>query len=64
MQILGSVSSPGTPSSGSGRMRLFVGNDIAYTIYRRGYNTLDVSDPADPLLITYQPRSLVGNTWS
>lgn len=33
------------------RLRLFVGGDIAYVTHTRGYATIDVSDPANPLVI-------------
>ncbi|NKB25431.1 MAG: hypothetical protein GKR87_13850 [Kiritimatiellae bacterium] len=60
MQIVRSVSSPGTASSGSGRMRLFVGNGIAYAVHRTGYNTIDINGPVQPFLVTYQPTSQFG----
>lgn len=34
------------------RMRLFVGDDTAYAMHRKGYNTIDVSDPNNPQVIT------------
>ncbi len=34
------------------RMRLFVGDDVAYALHRKGYNTIDVSDPDNPQMIT------------
>ena len=46
------VDSPGGRNNDVGRMRLFVGGDIAYTVHRRGYNTIDVSDPSSPQLIS------------
>jgi len=51
LTLLGSVSSPGGRNNDNGRMRLFVGGGIAYHVHRRGYNTIDVSDPASLSLI-------------
>ncbi|MCL4177578.1 MAG: Ig-like domain-containing protein [Verrucomicrobia bacterium] len=47
--ILGSVASPFVAAP---NQRLFVGGSIAYTVHRKGYNTLDVADPARPVLLT------------
>ena len=57
---LGSVESPGNINTAHGRMRLFVGGNIAYAVHNRGYNTLDVQDPAAPRLITFQPLAQFG----
>ena len=57
---LGAADSPGNVNSAHGRMRLFVGGDTAYAVHNRGYNTLDVSDPAAPRLITYRPTAQFG----
>ncbi|MDJ0837690.1 MAG: Ig-like domain-containing protein [Acidobacteriota bacterium] len=48
----GSIGAPGNINSNHGRGRIFVGNGIAWLVHRRGPNTFDVSDPADPRLIT------------
>jgi len=47
--VVGSASSPFDASQNT---RLFVGGGVAYTLHRTGYNTLDVSNPAEPVLIT------------
>ncbi|MFM1942078.1 MAG: hypothetical protein RI897_1060 [Verrucomicrobiota bacterium] len=47
----GSVSVPGAINAANGRMRLFVGGEIAYVIEARGYSTVDVNLPAQPQLI-------------
>jgi len=52
LQLHGSVVSPGQVNSSVGRMRLFVGGDRAYITHRRGYNTIDVSNPDQPELLT------------
>lgn len=57
---LGSADSPGTPNSSHGRARLFVGGGLAYPVHNRGYNTLDVSDPAAPRLLTHRPTAQFG----
>ena len=48
VQVVGSVSSPvvSTPNR-----RLFVGGGIAYTTHGKGYNTINVANPASPALI-------------
>lgn len=48
LTLLGSISSPGFPS---GRGRIFVGGGVAYLVKSNGFNTFDVSDPANPVLI-------------
>ncbi|RKX35377.1 MAG: hypothetical protein DRP71_03680 [Verrucomicrobia bacterium] len=47
--VVGSVSSPFVSSQNT---RIFVGGGVAYTLHGKGYNTLDVSKPAEPVLIT------------
>jgi len=47
----GSTTVPGLVNTNHGRMRLFVGGEIAYAVDRRGYNTVDVSLPTQPVLI-------------
>jgi len=42
------------------RMRLFVGDDIANAVHQRGYNTIDVTDPDNPLVITVTNSSQFG----
>jgi hypothetical protein len=49
---LSQVSFSGGRNDNNGRMRLSVGGDIAYPVHRKGYNTIDVSDPANPVVIT------------
>lgn len=48
ISLLGQADSPGGRNNANDRMRLFVGGDVAYVVHRRGYNTIDVSDPAQP----------------
>ncbi len=57
---LGETESPGNVNSAHGRMRLFVGGTTAYAVHNRGYNTLDVRDPAAPRLITHRPLPQFG----
>ncbi len=47
-QVVGSVS---TPFVTAVNQRLFVGGGIAYTVHGKGYNTVDVSAPAHPVLL-------------
>lgn len=47
-KILGSAASPFTAAQ---NVRLFVGNGLAYTVHRSGYNTLDVKNPGQPVLL-------------
>lgn len=51
LQPLGSVETSGTPNPTIGRLRLFVGDDVAYVVHQRGYNTIDVNNPAVPVVI-------------
>ena len=51
LEEVSSVRTPGGRNDDVGRMRLFVGGGLAYTVHRQGYNTLDVSDPNNPTLI-------------
>lgn len=46
---VGSAASPFRPTLIN--QRLFVGGGIAYATHRNGYNTLDVTNPANPVLI-------------
>lgn len=39
-------------NSANGRGRLFVGGGIAYATHSKGYNALDVRDPANPALLS------------
>ena len=52
LTLLSSVNFSGGRNNANGRMRLFVGGDIAYPVHTKGYNTIDVSDPANPTVIT------------
>jgi hypothetical protein len=45
LRVVGSASSPGSG------LRLVVGGGIAYVTHSRGYNTFDVANPAQPILI-------------
>ncbi len=51
LEELGAVDTPGAVNTVNGRMRLFVGGGVAYVVHTRGYNTIDVADPAQPALI-------------
>ena len=55
-----SVATPGGRNNDVGRMRLFVGGGLAYTVHRRGYNTIDISDPSNPILIQGTPTPQFG----
>ncbi len=60
LKVVGSVASPGSVNSAHGRMRLFVGGNIAYPVHTQGYNTIDVSNPVLPQLITSAPTTQFG----
>jgi hypothetical protein len=47
--VVGSTASPFVAAQ---NQRLFVGGGIAYTVHNKGYNTLDVTNPALPVLLT------------
>ena len=47
----GFASAPGAPQATTGRNRLSVGDGFALSTWARGYNTFDLSDPAQPLLL-------------
>lgn len=61
MVLAGSVDSP-TPLvfNSYGLGRLFVGGGTAYAVHWQGYNTFDVTDPADPRLIAAGQTSQLG----
>ena len=46
------VSSINSPFEATPNRRLFVGGGIAYTVHGRGYNSIDVTDPTHPVLLT------------
>ncbi len=48
LEVAGSALSPFV---GAQNQRLFVGGGIAYTVHLKGYNTLDVTNPAKPVLL-------------
>jgi hypothetical protein len=48
LSVAGSASSPFVAASNT---RLFVGGDIAYAVHNKGYNTLSLTNPAQPSLI-------------
>jgi len=50
LTLLGAADSPGGAVR-LGRGRIFVGGDVAYLSKDLGYNTFDVSDPANPVLM-------------
>lgn len=52
LESVAMVETPGGKNDDLGRARLFVGGDVAYTVHRRGYNTIDLSDPLNPTLIS------------
>lgn len=41
-----------SPFEATPNRRLFVGGGIAYTVHGRGYNSIDVTDPTRPVLLT------------
>ena len=49
-KVAGTVLSPFVAAQ---NRRLFVGDGLAYTVHRKGYNTVDVSNPAAPVLLTH-----------
>jgi hypothetical protein len=51
MSIAGAAASPGG-GPGVARFRLFVGDNIAYPVWYNGYNTISVTNPAQPSLIS------------
>ncbi len=52
MAIIDNDNSSGTFANNEIRpLRLFVGDEIAYAVHRTGYNTFDLTDPANPVLI-------------
>ena len=52
MAIIDNDTVPGTYAANEIRpLRLFVGDDIAYAVHRKGYDTFDLTDPANPVLI-------------
>ncbi len=51
LQVLNTVSSPGSVGAGGRRWRLHAGNGILYATHTRGYNTFNLSNPAQPLLL-------------
>lgn len=57
---LGSVATPGNVNTTHGRMRLFVDGKIAYAVHNRGYNTIDVGDPAAPVLLKNSTTAQLG----
>lgn len=59
-RVSGSVTSPGGVNTAVGRNRLFVGGDVAYATHRRGYNTIDVSNPLEPSLIAHRNSGQFG----
>ncbi|NKB23235.1 MAG: hypothetical protein GKR87_02365 [Kiritimatiellae bacterium] len=60
MSVVGSLALAGSANGSIGRMRFFVGSDTAYTVHRAGYSTIDVSNPTQPTLITYQMTTQFG----
>jgi hypothetical protein len=51
-EVRGGTGTTAGVNTANGRMRLFVGGDIAYAVHRRGFSTVDVSDPTSPRLVT------------
>ncbi|MCH8290642.1 Ig-like domain-containing protein [Candidatus Poribacteria bacterium] len=51
LQVVSAVASPGSIGAGSRSLRLFVGGGIAYATHTSGYNTFDLADPFQPILI-------------
>ncbi len=46
--LLGTIASP---TYGPHSSRVFVGNNVAYVVHGHGYNTIDVQDPAKPVIL-------------
>jgi uncharacterized repeat protein (TIGR01451 family) len=51
LQVSGSASSPGSVGAGGRRLRLFAGGKIAHATHTAGYNTFDLTNPTQPVLI-------------
>lgn len=60
LDIAGSVSSPGSIGAGGRRLRLFIGDSVAYAIHTQGYNTFGLTDPLHPTLIRNGTSSQFG----
>lgn len=60
LRVAGSVASPGSVGAGNRRLRVFVGDGLAYATFTSGYNLFDVRDPAAPTLIRTQSTAQQG----
>ena len=60
LQEAASVSTPSGINTANGRGRLFVGDTLAYAVYRRGYAVVDVSNPEAPTLVNGNLTPLFG----
>ena len=59
-QVVGSATSPRGLGSVAVRHRLSVGNDIAYAVQPRGYNTFSLDDPKRPALMAVGTTTQLG----
>ncbi len=60
LEVVSSVVLPDYAIIGHDRGRLFVGGGVAYPVNSRGYQTVDISSPAEPTLIATGRTSQVG----
>ena len=51
LRAVGSIASPGSIGAGNRPLRLFAAGELLYVVHTSGYNTFDISDPANPDLI-------------
>lgn len=51
LEITGTASSPGSVGAGNRRFRVFAGGGFALVTHTRGYNTFDLTDPSQPILV-------------
>jgi hypothetical protein len=51
LRIGASIDSPGNLGAGRRRLRLFIGDRLAYATHTSGYNIIDVSTPLQPRLV-------------
>jgi hypothetical protein len=56
-QLIGSVAVQGIPSPLENGRRLFVGGNLAYVGFFTGYSTIDVTNPASPVLLGSPPTT-------
>lgn len=60
LRVTASVDSPGSIGAGNRRLRVFAGDDLAYTSFTSGYNIIDIRNPSAPRLVRTQSTSQQG----